>query len=710
MKTVESLLHFLARQKGVPVELKTLQKEFSAEKQVDKKKKIHQSRTKTTFNLSKLLTDLEQYGLLKISKNKIIPEHPFLIEAVMSVAKSGVGFAMGDFPDDLIIFPENRKGAKHHDKILVELSAFRKGRFEAKVHSIIKSFSSEFMAIFEQILPQGVLIKMIDLPDKPLGIVTSKKDATIGQIVVVKETGETRSFHIPDIKEGKFGRKNIKTLPVCKVLPAEKIDAKDVDFERIRLKYSLPENFPEKAIPLKKHLNDITKKELKNKKRINLEKLFACTIDGETAKDFDDAISFVKEPEGYRLFVHIADVSFYIRKDDALDEIALYRGNSYYLGKKVIPMLPEILSEEFCSLKPKTRRLAFTCEMEYDLHCNLKHYKFYKSVIYLNQRFTYEEAEISLQNKKSPLFDLVQFTDKLGLLRNAAGRIDLNIPESYAVFDKKGNFSVLKKRERLKSHRLVEECMLSANQCAAHFTSAAAFPSLYRNHPSVPETNLLKWNSFMKLFSVKGHVSKASHQEVQKLLKAVEGSPAESIFNYILLRSFAQASYSPEPEGHWGLAFHDYTHFTSPIRRYSDLIVHRQIQKLLNKEKSEYSEGQLLYIGQEISRTERLAMEAERSLQKLMQIHLMIGKEDETFDAIFSGFNNAGLFFNLTSMPVEVFVPVSSFSRTGEVTSLDDFRVSIPLLQKTIVMGDLMILKIDRVSWAEMQISASFHT
>ena len=576
----------------------------------------------------------------------------------------------------------------------------------------LKPFNSKFLGKVitstsnENLKGYVSLIKLIDLPDSPKGILFSEKRLKQNELVIAEvNPSSSQTIILPQEIERsldfKHGFKNPETYKFKDFYKQKPLDSL---LSRVCLKYNLPSSFLPEILPIKKEIKKLAKEVLKEKGRTNLIKKYTCTIDGQDAKDFDDAISIEETEIGFKLYVHIADVSHFVKVGSSLDKEAFSRANSYYLTTQVIPMLPRILSEEFCSLKPKTKRLTFTCEADIDRKGKIYQYKFYKSVIYIDKRFTYEEAEKELNIKNSSLKLFWRLALILTAKREAAGRIDLNIPEVVPVINSSKKVKALKEKLRLRSHKLIEECMLTANTCAADLARKNQFHLLYRSHDPIPKESLEKINTFLKIFGFKLQLKSLAYHELKKALKHAVKNDKEKIFNYLLLRSFAQASYTPKSKGHWGLAFKNYTHFTSPIRRYADLVIHRQIASFIKKENLPYGLTQLEEIGKQISYRERIALEAERSMFHLIEIDLLKDKIGEEFEAFLTGFNSEGLFIQLKSPMIEGFIPVGDFSRENKTLSLDDFRVVLPKFKKTILLGSSLKVILKEVNWDKMHL------
>jgi ribonuclease R len=407
-------------------------------------------------------------------------------------------------------------------------------------------------------------------------------------------------------------------------------------------------------------------------RRLDLRGTTCFTIDPEDAKDFDDAISFEELPDGnMRLGVHIADVSHYVREGSMLDREAYARGTSVYMVNEVIPMLPERLSNNLCSLKPNVDRPTFSVLMDVDTHGSVKGYTIRKSVIHSKRRFTYEEVQKILESGRGdlrehllPVFKLTQV-----LLKNRRrdGSIDFETGEAKFKFDENGFPSQIIKKERLDAHRLIEECMLLANKTVAKHIGvvkgeAKPKPFVYRVHDVPDPSRLADLANFVKQF---GFSLDAKHgvssRALQRLLDQVKGSEVENFINEVALRSMAKAVYSEKNIGHYGLAFDCYTHFTSPIRRYPDLVVHRLLEEYergVSIDRLQELTQRLPAVCRQSSDRERLAVEAERTSVKVMQVEFMKRHVGDEFDAVIGGVTQYGMFVEISDLLVEGLVHV----------------------------------------------------
>jgi ribonuclease R len=637
---------------------------------------------------------------------------------VLSAARSGVAFVPVGRGIEAVVPFADRGGALHRDKVNVILTGFNRGRFTARVNRIVEPFSGEYFARILAAARAGgsasqyLLAELIDLPDRPQVLVAGKHK--VGDTLYLRRS-EKRAQYLREMRGGSrpgggdihsaYGRTQALVFEASERKVSE--DRKG-DLERLRLRFMLPGDFDKKLIPTKKELTALVNSEMKNPERVKVTGSYIFTIDGEDAKDFDDAIACRKIPGGFELDVHIADVSFFVRPGTPLFDEALRRGNSYYLAGSVIPMLPEILSNEFCSLKPKTKRLAFTVRMHFDQKGKMTGYELFRSVIYINKRYTYKEAQKALGKKKSPLADAMELAELLIAHRNAQGRIDLNIAEQKAIYNKEGKFLGLEKQERLQSHRLVEECMLSANQAVANYALKHHLPILHRNHESMPIDKLERLNRYLEKYVARLKIRGTDQKEIARILGHEKLDPVREVFQFLLLRSFMQANYMPESKGHWGLAFSEYAHFTSPIRRFADLVTHLQLGAHLRREKTRLKLADLEYYGREASRLERIAFEAERADRKLLAVRALGGRVGESFSAWLSGFSQDKLFITLVEYPVEGEIDAGEVDRWGEIRMIDDFSVFAGKLQKTLSLGDRFKVTLVKADPLEMALKFTF--
>ena len=433
-------------------------------------------------------------------------------------------------------------------------------------------------------------------------------------------------------------------------------------------RHEIPAIFGDKALEESAKLP--SKVLTKDKKgRVDITHLELVTIDGEDSRDFDDAVYAIPSKNGWKLMVAIADVSHYVKEGSQLDAESLERGNSVYFPHRVVPMLPESISNGLCSLNPEVERLCMVCEMEIDSLGSLLEYKFYSAVMLSHARLTYTEVNEMLENKKSKLRKkykkiennidfLYGLYQTLRISRQKRGVMDFDRIESQILFDDQGKIENIVARKRNDAHRLIEECMLMANQAAAKYLQKENEDFLYRVHPKPTPEKVEITRQFLTAIDLRldGGLEPES-SDFAKLLKNASGREDENIIKTVVLRTMKQATYTPNNEGHFGLAFEDYAHFTSPIRRYPDLLVHRAIKRALSNKHRERS-NKMVELGVHLSMTERRADDASRDVEQWLKCEYMRDKVGESFNGVISGVAGFGLFVELTEIFVEGLISV----------------------------------------------------
>ncbi len=493
----------------------------------------------------------------------------------------------------------------------------------------------------------------------------------------------------------------------------------NVELESIAAQFDLRKNFPDDVLrEARSFREDISREEIAD--RLDLRDEMVFTIDPEDARDFDDAVSLKKiADDAYELGVHIADVSHYVRLGSALDAEAYKRGTSVYLTSGVIPMLPHALSNEICSLIPELDRLTYSVIMKVDSHGKILDYKFAKSVIRSKRRFTYEEVQKIIDTRHGDyvetIIEMNKLAQTLAKLRSRAGSIDFDLPEAKFVLDELGRPVEIIKKLRLDSHKLVEEFMLLANKTVASHIGrhgVKAKPFLYRVHDAPDPDRIRELAVFVSHFGYNlNYDGTVSQKQLQKLLQSVEGKSAEYLINDIMLRSMAKAIYSEKNIGHYGLAFKYYTQFTSPIRRYPDLVVHRLLNAYENGNESpevQNMKKMLPDICKSSSEAERHAVEAERESVKVKQVQYMMEHIGDDFDGTVAGITNFGMFVEVDDLLVEGLV---------HVREMDDYYTFIPgefqlkgrRSGKVYQLGDRVRVKVLRVNMERHEIDFALY-
>ncbi|MAZ78005.1 MAG: ribonuclease R [Legionellaceae bacterium] len=440
--------------------------------------------------------------------------------------------------------------------------------------------------------------------------------------------------------------------------------------------YDIPDQWPSSVRKAIKQHNYKRVAEKDKKGRRDLRDIPFVTIDGEDAKDFDDAVFCEPTRNGWRLYVAIADVSHYVEPESALDNEAILRGNSVYFPGEVIPMLPKVLSNGLCSLNPKVDRLALVCEMNISKQGELGRYQFYPATIKSRARLTYTEVGLFVENKKNKvpkgidlhIKNLYQLYQALHQARVRAGAISFETTESKVIFGRGRKIKKIVAVHRNDAHRLIEECMLMANIAAAKFLIQHKRDGLFRVHSGPKADRIEGLQAFLGELGLHlpGHL-KPEPKDYVSVLDKIKGRPDEHLIQMMLLRSMSQAFYTPENVGHFALAFDEYTHFTSPIRRYPDLVVHRIIKDVVSAKTRKaqklvafYSHERLDQIGEQCSMTERRADEATRDALAWLKCEYMLDKIGQTFSGVISGVTNFGVFVELADIYVEGLVHVSN--------------------------------------------------
>jgi ribonuclease R len=462
-------------------------------------------------------------------------------------------------------------------------------------------------------------------------------------------------------------------------------------------KFDLPHEFSKKAMAAARAFPDsLQPSDLQNRR--DLRELHFVTIDGETARDFDDAVFAKREGKGFRLWVAIADVSHYVRNGDALDMDARERGTSVYFPRRVIPMLPEKLSNGLCSLNPNVDRLAMVCELAISARGEMGRYEFYPAVFRSRARLTYTEVWQKISSGKPPenlavLYDVFKV---LLAARTERGAIDFETVETRMLFDAKGKIERIVAEPRNDAHRLIEECMLAANVCAGKFLAEAGHPALYRVHdvPAAEKVEALR--QFLAELGLQlpgGQVPRP--KDYAQLLERIRKRPDFALLQTILLRSLKQAMYSPSNVGHFGLAFDAYVHFTSPIRRYPDLLVHRAIKAVLQKTK--YAGVDWEALGKHCSEMERRADDASRDVENWLKCYYMRDYVGKTFSGTITGVTPFGVFVTLDEYFVDGLVHISELGRDYFQFDAARHMLMGERTKKRFRLADRMTVKLVRV-------------
>ncbi|WP_281217229.1 ribonuclease R [Lysinibacillus capsici] len=662
--------------------------------------------------LVKTLVRMEGQGLVVRSRSNRygLPERMNLLRGKFIGHAKGFGFVTPDVEgmDDVFIPPHEINGAINGDIVLIRVLKESFGdRREGTVTKVVERGQTSFVGTFQA--NRGFGFVVLDDKKLPMDIFIAKGD-TLGAVDGHKVVVEVATWP-EDLKSA--------TGYITKIL-GHKNDP-GVDILSILYKHDIPPEFPDEVIAAAQRVPDeITEADLVGRRDLRHEMI--VTIDGADAKDLDDAVTVMKNVDGtYKLGVHIADVSYYVTQGSVIDIEAYDRATSVYLTDRVIPMIPHRLSNGICSLNPQVDRLTLSCEMIIDANGNVVAHEIFQSVIKTTERMTYkdvykilEEQDEALIERYEPLVPMFKNMAELsGILRRKRemrGAIDFDFKESKVIVNEEGWPVDIELRERTVAEKLIEDFMLAANETVAEHFHWMNVPFLYRIHEDPKPEKLQRFFEFVTNFGIliKGTGNTVHPKALQDVLKAIEGMPEEPVISTMLLRSMQQAKYYPESLGHFGLSTDFYTHFTSPIRRYPDLVVHRLIRTyLINKDTSRETIAQWSMAMDEIadhtSERERRAVDAERDTDALKKAQYMSDKIGEEFEGIVSSITNFGIFVELPNT-IEGLVHISNM--TDDYYRFDD-RQMIMIGERTnrqFRIGDEVTVRVANVIIEESSI------
>lgn len=690
----EYILQYL-HQRGSPVTLRHLLSalDLASETEITALK----YRLKAMIRDGQLMTDRRnRYCLL--DKLSLIPGR-------VSGHPDGYGFVIpDDGSDKLFLSAKQMRKVLDGDRVLARKQPKeRRGRGEAVIHEVLEHTNKQLVGrIF---CTDGIVFVEPDNKRITQDIQIAhehKKGAENGQIVMVKLLVQPSAHAQP------VGR-------VIEILGEHMAPGMEIDVA-IR-SYGIPYEWPPAVINEVSYLS----KKVEDKDiaaRTDLRDLPFVTIDGEDAQDFDDAVYCTKHTNGsWRLYVAIADVSHYVKPHTALDQEAIQRGNSVYFPGRVIPMLPEILANELCSLQGKVDRLALVCEMSISSQGKLSRHRFYTATIKSKARLTYTAVADLLSRENAStidkalqphLFDLYELYKLLHKQRQMRGAIDFDISETRISFDIHKKIKQILPTTRNDAHRLIEECMLMANIAAARFIQKHKMPSLYRvhDHPGLEKIQDLR--EFLSELGLSlGGGKKPAAKAYAKLLAQIKGRPDQHVIQTVMLRSLSQAEYSEKNIGHFALAYPAYTHFTSPIRRYPDLLLHRAIKHLLKQQRKEdyiYTDTDLKRFASHCSETERRADEATRDVVDWLKCEYIQDKVGEEFDGIISGVTSFGIFVELRDVYVEGLVHITDLKSDYYQFDSRKHRLIGERTRTIYHLGDSVHVRVMRVDLSERKI------
>ena len=617
------------------------------------------------------LRAMENDGQLVFTKRKryALPEKLDLLKGTVIGHREGFGFLQVEGQkDDLFIPNHQMQRVMHGDFVLAQpVGLDRRGRREVRIVRVLENRKKQIVGRF--FLENGFAYVVPD--DNRIGrdiLVPNehRNGARMGQVVVVELQERSAGFNQP--------------VGVIREILGDNM-AKGMEVEIALRNHDIPHQFPSAVEKYVKKFSEEVPEDAK-KGRVDLRALPLVTIDGEDARDFDDAVYCEKHGKGWKLWVAIADVSYYVRLRSALDTEAYSRGNSVYFPNRVVPMLPEILSNGLCSLNPQVDRLCMVCEMRISAKGKLTDYRFYEAVMNSHARLTYTkvakilEGDEALRERYAALVphleELHHLYQALLGARHQRGAIDFETVETKFIFNAMGRIDRIEPVVRNDAHKIIEECMILANIAAANFMEKHKEPALYRIHAAPSEEKLTSFRSFLsELGLTLGGALKPTTKDYAALLEKVKARPDHELIQTMLLRSLSQAVYNADNIGHFGLALEEYAHFTSPIRRYPDLTLHRGIKYLLAKEQGakrkttnsggyHYSVEEIDLLGEHCSMTERRADEATREVADWLKCEYMQDHIGSEFNGVISSVTSFGLFVRLDDLLISGLVHISS--------------------------------------------------
>ncbi len=634
-----------------------------------------------------------------------------LFAGPISVNPKGYGFVSAteapaelEIDKDVFIPPGMLGGAAHSDKVLVQLMSRRQGRYEGRVIAVLNRATTRLVGVY--------------MAGGNTGLVTPEDSRFPYNLIIRKEDSrgaKNGDAVLAEVTSFAAGQRNLDGI-ILEVLG----NPKDIQVqtEMVIRKFDLPHVFTQEVTGQVEALDPEVKM---STSRTDLRNVVHVTIDGETARDFDDAVAIEPLKKGFRLYVSIADVSHYVRPQTPVDAEAYQRGTSVYFPTRVIPMLPERLSNNLCSLVPNEDRYTFTAVLDFDEHGNRLAKRFMKSIIRSRHRLTYTIVKQILADKdvavRSQYPDMIEDLERMGQLalslekqRTKRGSIGFELPEPLVVLGEDNTVQTIKRSERNQAHKLIEEFMLAANEAVAEALEQGRIDSLYRIHEPPDPLKVAEFTEFSQSMGLKVDDGGGSPQWFGKVLAMAAGTPQEYIISNLLLRTMQQARYSPHNLGHFGLAATHYTHFTSPIRRYPDLMVHRALAASLQKKGPAKPTGEAVSTeesGSFLSKRERVAVEADREMVERLQVHFMADKIDETFEAVISGVTSFGLFVELTEVFVNGAVPITGMRDDYYELEEGRHRLIGQRTRTVFQLGDLVRVRLTSVEIPRRRINFS---
>ena len=616
--------------------------------------------------LELLLMDLLQQGkVLRLRGGAFgLAESLHTVTGVLEVQRSGMGFVIPDDKrrKDIFVAPTMFNRAMHGDRVVVAILPGQRGKNpDGRILRVLERAHEQMTCrVVKKLGKSGFLCRPTD-PRLRISLLVDPEE--LGHKPAINELLIVQPEEM--VEEGLWGAIALESIG--------KEDDVKVQEKLVKLNYDIPTKFPEEVLAEAQGMPKIPSEE-DFQGRVDLRHLDLVTIDGATARDFDDAIYVERQGDGYRLWVAIADVSHYVRPESELDEEAELRANSYYFPQSVEPMFPEALSNGLCSLNPRVPRLAVVAETYFYSDGSYGKSKFYEAIIESKARLTYSEVnegllqkEEEVRKKLAPVLPMLEAAEELARLlkkqRSMRGSLDFDLPEALIEFNVYGETMDIRRKTRHFGHMMIEEFMIAANEAVARFLTEKEAPFLYRIHPDPDTDKLIGLFRLLRRTELGEHVpEKPTPEALQYLLKEAEGTELEFLVNRLTLRTMMQAQYVPDHQGHFGLASECYCHFTSPIRRYADLVVHRALKNRLGVAGYEEipSAGQLQETGDHLNTRERKAMEAEREIRKRLTVLFLRDRVGEEFTGVISGVTDFGFWVELEEIMAEGLVRLST--------------------------------------------------
>ncbi|MBM4307222.1 MAG: ribonuclease R [Deltaproteobacteria bacterium] len=609
----------------------------------------------------------------------------------------GYGFVIPEQEgeEDIFIGPRHLKEVMHGDRVVARIESVRKKGKEGRIIRILERKIRKVVGKF--------------FKGKNYSYIVPEDERILQEVFILE--GETKRARPNQIVVAE-----ITQYPTERARPEGRVthilgypDDPEIEPQIIIHKYDLYQRFSPSALKEARALSrNPSPDEYKN--RVDLREIPTFTIDGEKARDFDDAVSLEEEQDGgTTLYVSISDVSHYVKEGTSLDEEAYLRGTSVYFPDRAIPMFPAELSNEICCLHPRADRLTLTVELRFDIYGEPLGYRFYPSVIHSDERLTYTivkrillNEDEELRNRFKPLVPSLErmafLAQRLRQKRMERGTLDFDLPEPEIILDLQGETEEIIRSERNLAHQMIEEFMIAANEAVARFIEERKIPSIYRIHESPSLEAIEKFQEFVSHLGYRMRKDPdPSPKELQRILTEAKGRPEEHVINHILLRSMKWAKYSSKNQRHFGLASDAYTHFTSPIRRFPDLMVHRLLKKVLTHQETGVLEDELVRKADHLSQRERVAMEAEREILDRYRVRFMKGKVGEEFQGVVSTVTPFGFFVELKDIFVEGLVRMTSLHDDYYHYHEDRYCLIGERTRQRFRIGDPVRVRVERV-------------